>query len=240
MKAFILAAGLGTRFGPVTQETPKCLIELKGKALLARQIEQAKAEGIDDFVIAVGAFAEKVREFVKKNYPNIKVEFVESDKYKTTNYIYTMHLCRKLLNDNVLLLHGDIAFEQGLLKKLLECRHENCALLQDKQPPPKKDFKGRLENGLIKEIGVGLLEKNCYFLPPMYKISKKAMQKWLQEIALFVEKGETSVYAENAFNKISNEIELHAIFFKDELGMEIDDMEDLKKAEEIMRQRKLK
>ena len=90
MKALIMAAGPGTRFYPITKETPKCLVEVNGKTLLGIEIEKIYAAGIKDFVIGVGAFAERVKEFVKKNFPEINVEFVENKKYKETNYIYTM------------------------------------------------------------------------------------------------------------------------------------------------------
>ena len=51
MKAFILAAGLGTRLLPHTSKKPKCLIEIDGKPLLLWTIERLKAFGIKDLVI---------------------------------------------------------------------------------------------------------------------------------------------------------------------------------------------
>ena len=51
MKAFILAAGLGTRLRPFTDTQPKVMLEVGGKKILERTIEQLKASGIDDLVI---------------------------------------------------------------------------------------------------------------------------------------------------------------------------------------------
>ena len=50
MKAFILAAGEGTRLRPLTLDRPKCLVELKGKPLLQYQIDALRATGIHDSV----------------------------------------------------------------------------------------------------------------------------------------------------------------------------------------------
>ena len=54
MKAIILAAGQGTRLRPYTDERPKCLVELGGKALLDHQIASLRAAGIDDICVATG------------------------------------------------------------------------------------------------------------------------------------------------------------------------------------------
>ncbi len=54
MKAIILAAGRGSRMKELTEEIPKCLLEVKGKALLDRQVESLKEAGIDEIAIVTG------------------------------------------------------------------------------------------------------------------------------------------------------------------------------------------
>ncbi len=54
MKAIILAAGRGSRMKNLTDEQPKCLVELRGKALLDRQLEALRAAGIADIAIVTG------------------------------------------------------------------------------------------------------------------------------------------------------------------------------------------
>ena len=61
MKAVILAAGPGTRLRPLTNEVPKCMVEVDGRTLLERQIEMLKEVGIKDFIFCVGIFNEKLR-----------------------------------------------------------------------------------------------------------------------------------------------------------------------------------
>lgn len=67
MKAMIFAAGLGTRLRPLTNDRPKALVEVAGKPMLQRVIERLKAIGVDEMVINVHYFGDKVIEFLKQN-----------------------------------------------------------------------------------------------------------------------------------------------------------------------------
>ena len=87
-QALILASGIGIRLLPLTDNIPKCLIEVKGKTLLGRIIDSLLENNINDIIITTGHLEEKIKEFIKKEYPQIKVEFVFNPKYGTTNYIY--------------------------------------------------------------------------------------------------------------------------------------------------------
>ena len=59
MKAIILAAGLGTRLRPMTENTPKALVQVNQKPLVEYQIEYLKERGIDDIIIVVGYLKEQ-------------------------------------------------------------------------------------------------------------------------------------------------------------------------------------
>lgn len=67
MKAMIFAAGLGTRLRPLTNDRPKALVEVGGVAMLERVINRLKAHGIDDIVINIHHFGEKIIEFVEQH-----------------------------------------------------------------------------------------------------------------------------------------------------------------------------
>lgn len=63
MKAFILAAGLGTRLRPLTENQPKVMVEVGGKKILERTILQLKNAGVDDLIINTHYFPEAVQDF---------------------------------------------------------------------------------------------------------------------------------------------------------------------------------
>ncbi len=62
----IFAAGLGTRLGPVTRNTPKALVEVGGKPLLLWVAEKLMAAGVKDIVVNIHHHAEKVRQYINK------------------------------------------------------------------------------------------------------------------------------------------------------------------------------
>ena len=61
MKAMILAAGRGKRMRPLTDETPKALLEVAGKPLIVYQIERLQKAGIHDVIINLAHCSEKIR-----------------------------------------------------------------------------------------------------------------------------------------------------------------------------------
>lgn len=79
MKAFILAAGLGTRLGSLTADKPKALVEVNGKSMLENLLMHLKSQGIQQFLINVHHFAEKVIQHVKENN-NFGVDVAFSDE----------------------------------------------------------------------------------------------------------------------------------------------------------------
>ncbi len=69
MKAFILAAGLGTRLRPITNEIPKALVKINGTPLIEHVIKRLKNSGCDKFIINLYHYADKVIKFLaSKNY----------------------------------------------------------------------------------------------------------------------------------------------------------------------------
>ena len=72
--AMILAAGLGTRLGALTQDKPKALVELNGKPLLQHCIENLTASGYHHIVINVHHFGEQIIDFVENNHFDADIE----------------------------------------------------------------------------------------------------------------------------------------------------------------------
>lgn len=75
MKAFLLAAGLGTRLRPLTNEIPKCLVPICGKPLLAWWIELFQQHNINEVLINLHHLPEQVVDFIRAYPTNIKFNF---------------------------------------------------------------------------------------------------------------------------------------------------------------------
>ena len=61
MKAFLLAAGLGTRLHPLTQQVPKCLVRVGGRPLLDLWLDNFRAAGVDEVLVNLHHLPEQVR-----------------------------------------------------------------------------------------------------------------------------------------------------------------------------------
>lgn len=95
MRAILMAAGMGTRLRPLTEKTPKSLIEVNGMPLLERQIINLKEIGVEEIVVVTGYLHEKFDDIVKK-YNLIKLY---NEKYDVYNNIYSMYIARDYLRD---------------------------------------------------------------------------------------------------------------------------------------------
>lgn len=103
MNAIILAAGLGTRLRPLTDNRPKCMVEVGGTPMVERQIQFLHEAGIDDITLVSGYRAESL-EYLKGKYG---VRMVPNPRYDTVNNIYSMYVVKELLGDTYV-LEGDV------------------------------------------------------------------------------------------------------------------------------------
>lgn len=77
MKAFLLAAGQGTRLRPLTDSMPKCLVPIRGVPMLRIWVDTCKRFGIDQLLVNVHAHSSAVRQFLRNNGHDVKVEVSE-------------------------------------------------------------------------------------------------------------------------------------------------------------------
>lgn len=108
MKAFILAAGHGTRLRPLTEHTPKCLLPVQGVPLLQLWLENCKKSGITDVLVNAHAHAGQVRDFVSRRSSGVRV--VVSEEKELLGSAGTLAQNRRFVaNDGeFLVLYGDV------------------------------------------------------------------------------------------------------------------------------------
>ena len=80
MKAFLLAAGLGTRLKPLTNDTPKCLVNVCGKPLLAWWIDLFEHHGIYDVLINLHHLSKEVIKYIDTCKSKIKFQYFYEEK----------------------------------------------------------------------------------------------------------------------------------------------------------------
>ena len=196
-----------------------------GETIFERQIRILSECGIKDFIVTTGPFKEQLEEIVNK-YSDLNFRFVDNPKYKTTNYIVSMNYAYKFIDDDMLLLHGDLVFNKNLVIKLLNNKNQSVCLFNEIKELPEKDFKGRFKNNILKEVSINIFDKDCFAFQPLYKLSKDDITKWKNKVKDFVDNGIVNVYAENSLNEIVDEINIYGMSYKDDYIDEIDNEQD--------------
>jgi len=79
MKAIIFAAGLGSRLKPLTDSTPKALLKVNGKTLLAHAVEKLQEAGVTEIIVNVHHLAEQIISYLKHNSYH-RIKFTISDE----------------------------------------------------------------------------------------------------------------------------------------------------------------
>jgi len=128
MQAIILAAGMGRRLGDLTNENTKCMVNVCGKTLIERMLDQISQHNFNQIVFVIGYFAEKLKDFIGTDYKGIPVKYVENPDFKTTNNIYSLYLAKDyLLKDDTILFESDLMIEDSLLKDLINNPYPNLS-----------------------------------------------------------------------------------------------------------------
>lgn len=227
MKALILNSGLGQRMGVITKKHPKCMTEIShSDTILSRQLRQLVSFGIKEVVITTGYYDKVLVEYCNELHLPLQFKFVNNPIYDKTNYIYSIYLVKEeIQDDDILLIHGDLVFDNLVMEKIVESEY-SCMTVSSTLPLPEKDFKAIVHHDCIEKIGIEFFE-SAMAAQPLYKLNKKDWKYWLDNIVRFCENDNSKCYAEKAFNEISSQCKLYPLDVKNLLCSEIDTPEDL-------------
>ena len=227
MKALILNSGMGSRMGVLTSEHPKCMTEVSpSDTILSRQLRLLADAGITDVVMTTGLFDGVLVNYCQSLELPLRFTFVKNPVFRETNYIYSIYCAREYLDDDVLLMHGDLVFENSVFDAVLAHRG-SCMTVSSTLPLPEKDFKAVLAGGKIAKVGIEFFN-DAVAAQPLYRLDRADWRAWLERIVAFCEAGNVKCYAENALNEIAlDAMDLRPLDVRGQLCAEIDNPEDL-------------
>lgn len=226
MKALILNSGLGTRMGVLTSEHPKCMTEISAReTILSRQLRQIAEAGIEEVVMTTGYFDGVLVKYCQSLDLPIHFTFVKNPIYAETNYIYSIYCAREYLDDDIILMHGDLVFENEVFDRVATSP-VSCMTVSSTLPLPEKDFKARVADGKVMAVGVDIFHE-AMAAQALYKLFRKDWMLWLEKVVAFCEAGNRKVYAENALNELNGAANIHALDVRNLLCAEIDNTDDL-------------
>lgn len=226
MKALILNSGLGSRMGVLTSEHPKCMTEISTKeTILSRQLKMIADAGIEEVVMTTGYYDGVLVKYCQSLELPLHFTFVNNPIYDKTNYIYSIYCAKDYLDDDIILMHGDLVFENEVFDRVVSSR-VSCMTVSSTLPLPEKDFKAQIVNGMVMKVGVDIFNE-AMEAQALYKLMKDDWKVWLDKIVEFCEADNRKVYAENALNELNGAANIHALDVENLLCAEIDNPEDL-------------
>ena len=226
MKALILNSGLGSRMGVLTSERPKCMTEIStGETILSRQLRQIADAGIEEVVITTGYYDGVLVQYCLSLELPIHFTFVKNPIYDKTNYIYSIYCAREHLDDDIILMHGDLVFENEVFDRVM-ASEVSCMTVSSTLPLPEKDFKAQVVDGKVMKVGVDIFNE-AMEAQALYKLFKEDWKVWLGKIEEFCENDNRKVYAENALNELNGAANITALDVENLLCSEVDNPEDL-------------
>ena len=111
-RAIVLAATRGSALGPLTEDKPKCMVEIRGQPLLRRLTRTLRQSGIRDVAVVRGYAKDAV------DLPNLT--YLDNDAYETTGEAASLATAIDRLTGDTVIAYGDIMFRRYILDALLD------------------------------------------------------------------------------------------------------------------------
>lgn len=184
MKALVFASGRGTRMNEYTSRIPKPLVEVYGKPLLFRVLDNLEIAGVKEVYITVGYRANIIRENLGGRYEDIKIHYLDNPDWERGN-IESLKIAEDVFDEPFLLCMGDHLAEPQLIKKLLTNK-KNAAVtvaLDKKYQQIKDDMKVLTKKEKVKSFGKNVLGQ---YVDTGFFIAKP-------EIFEYINKGDTEL-----------------------------------------------
>ncbi|MDR3020945.1 MAG: phosphocholine cytidylyltransferase family protein [Treponema sp.] len=151
-RAVFIAAGFGSRLVPITLNTPKPLIRVKGIRIIDTLLDAVIAAGIKEIIIVRGYLSEQFDQ-LKYKYPSI--QFMENPFYNEANNISSMMIARSLLQ-NAYVLESDLMLSNpGLI-----CKYHYSSNYLGVPVKHTDDWCFETNNGIITKVKIG--GQNCH------------------------------------------------------------------------------
>ena len=230
-QALILAAGIGSRLRPLTQDRPKALVPLAGAPIVAHALDSLVEAGVKRVIVVTGHCREALESWLAGR-GDLDVDTVDNPAYATTNTLASLAAAAHLIDDDFLLLDGDLAFEPAIVSRLLLGPGTRVAV----DPAPELDDDGMkvaVEGDRIIAVG---RELPAGFTPigesiGMAKIDLEVGERLFVAARRLLDAGGAALRYESAFDRLIAEGEVFEM--ADVTGLKwaaIDDHLDLERA----------
>lgn len=158
MKGIILSAGQGRRLLPLTQDLPKCLLEIGGCTVLEWQLRMLAAAGLDRVVVVVGFGAAAVeRQVAEIRIPGLHVRTLFNPLYDRADNLLSCAMAAPEMDEDFLLLNGDTLADPVVIARLLASAEAPVAMaVAQKDAYDADDMKVSCDGVKVRRVGKDL------------------------------------------------------------------------------------
>jgi choline kinase len=225
-KAIVLAAGTGSRMRPLTDQRPKCLLEVGGETLVQKQLRAFQACGIDDVVMVVGYQAARVRDVLGG-----RVRYLDNARFAQTNSLYSLWLAREELAPGALIINSDVLALGRLFAKLVQAPSASAILVELGHAFDAEDMKVELRGMQVLDFGKDLPpERSHAHNVGMAKFSEEDAGDLVECLDRLVRGGHENDWAPRAYREFAARRPLAAVTTDGLPWIEIDFPTDLDRA----------
>lgn len=225
-KAIILAAGQGSRLRPLTDDRPKCLLEVGGRTLIARQIEALGRAGITDVVAVLGYRGDQVRRLAGPN-----VRYIENAEYTHTNSLFSLWLAREELASGAMIVNSDVLALPRLFARLIDAAEPDAVLVDPGEHFEAEDMKVTIADGRVVDFGKDLpTDRSHAHNVGVAKFDPEGAKRLVACLERLVVSGHANAWTTVAYREFARERPLAAILTEGMPWIEIDFAEDLTRA----------
>ena len=236
--AIVLAAGIGKRLRPFTNDHPKSLLEIGGKTLMERHLERLAAGGVRTVRIVVGHCADQIRDRFGDAYGDVLIRYVDNPDYKRGSILSLLHGLRDLGPQprRVVWMDADVLYHPRVLEGLLEDDSPLTFLLDSDTPEGDEEMILGVTGRRVMRIDRGrrgdwdLTGESVGF----FSIDAAHVARFTAHLAAFAAAGHEDAEYEEALNAFLPEIEAAYVDVAGLPWTEIDFPEDVGTAEQVL------
>lgn len=232
-KAVIVAAGHSSRLRPLTNGTPKGLLEVGGESMLARSVRLLRERELKKIAIVVGFHRRKVEDHLQ----NYDITYLYNPFFAETNNLGSLFFAKEWVSgDPFLYFHSDIVYHQDLLKGMLTpLKASRSSLLVEVGPTDKEAMKVQVSGGRFIESSKHVMpEESLGEWVGIAAFSSGAVAPLFNTIVQILEERHFQAYDTEAFTRMArNGMDFEIIPTAGRPWIEVDFIEDLHRAQEM-------
>ncbi|GCD09001.1 phosphocholine cytidylyltransferase family protein [Clostridium tagluense] len=222
MKALIMAAGRGTRISRYLSDRPKCTVDIGNISLIVNTIKELKKSGINEIAMVLGYRGEVVEELLK----DFDVKFYYNYFYDVTNSIASAWVAKDFLDDDVIIMNGDVFFETSVLQIMLEEKLDPV-LLCDSTRKEEADYKFYYEDSKLMKYGKELAGDDISGeYVGIAKISKKFLPVFKAQLENLIKNQHHGIWWEDVLYSLIKKHNIYVRDISDKFWAEVDYIED--------------